>query len=48
MGAGAHGDMDPVSPPGVEVMARVDGVLTQSREGVGRRPDQVVGQDPPV
>ena len=44
MGAGSHGDMDPVSPPGVEVTARVDGVLTQSREGLGRSPDQVVGQ----
>jgi hypothetical protein len=44
MGAGAYGDMDPVSPPGVEVTARVEGVLIQSREGIARRPDQVVGQ----
>ena len=41
---GLSGDVAPVSPPGVEVMARVDGGLTQSREGLGRRPDQVVGQ----
>jgi hypothetical protein len=40
---GLSGDVDPGSPPGAEVMARVDGVLTQSREGLGRSPDQVVG-----
>jgi hypothetical protein len=39
-----HRGYGPASPPGVEVMARVDGVLTQSREGLGRSPDQVVGQ----
>ena len=44
MGAGTHRGHGPVSPPGVEVMARVDGVLTQSMEGLGRSPDQVVGQ----
>ena len=44
MGAGTHRGYGPVSPPGVEVMARVEGVLTQSREGLGHSPDQVVGQ----
>jgi len=44
MGAGTHRGYGPASPPGVEVMARVDGVLTQSREGLGYSPDQVVGQ----
>ncbi len=43
MGAGTHRGYGPVSPPGVEVMARVEGGLTQSREGLGRSPDQVVG-----
>jgi hypothetical protein len=43
MEAGTHRGYGPVSPPGVEVMARVEGVLTQSREGLGRSPDQVVG-----
>jgi hypothetical protein len=43
-GAGTHRGYGPASPPGVEVMARVDGVLTQSREGLGCSPDQVVGQ----
>jgi hypothetical protein len=44
LGAGTYGDMAPVSPPGVEVTARAEGVLTQSREGVVRSPDQVVGR----
>ena len=34
----------PGSPPGVEVTARVEGALTQSREGLVGSPDQVVGQ----
>jgi hypothetical protein len=48
MGAGTHRGYGPASPPGVEVTARVDGVLTQSREGLGGSPDQVVGRRPPV
>jgi hypothetical protein len=44
MGAGTRWGYGPVSPPGVEVTARVEGVLTQSREGVVRSPNQVVGQ----
>jgi hypothetical protein len=44
MEAGTHRGYGPAFPPGVEVMARVDGVLTQSREGLGGSPDQVVGQ----
>ena len=44
MGAGTHRGYGPASPPGVEVTARVEGVLTQSGEGVVRSPDQVVGQ----
>ena len=43
-GAGTHRGYGPASPPGVEVTARVEGVLTQSREGLGSSPDQVVGQ----
>ena len=44
MGAGTHRGYGPASPSGVQVTARVEGVLTQSREGVGHSPDQVVGQ----
>ena len=43
-GVGTHRGYGPASPPGVEVTARVDGALTQSREGLDRSPDQVVGQ----
>jgi hypothetical protein len=43
-GAGTHRGYGPASPPDVEVTARVDGALTQSREGLDRSPDQVVGQ----
>lgn len=43
-GAGTHRGYGPASPPGVEVTARVEGALTQSREGLDRSPDQVVGQ----
>ena len=43
-GAGTHRGYGPASPPGVEVTARVEGALTQSREGLVRSPDQVVGQ----
>ena len=41
---GLNGDVDPGSPPGAEVMARGNGGLTQNREGLGGRPDHVVGQ----
>jgi len=44
MGAGTQRGYGPASPPGVEVAARVEGALTQSREGVVRSPDQVVGR----
>jgi len=43
-GSRGHRGYDPAFPPGAEVTARVDGVLTQSREGVVRSPNQVVGQ----
>jgi hypothetical protein len=43
MGAGTQWGFGPASPPSVEVAARVEGVLTQSGEGVARSPDQVVG-----
>jgi RNA-directed DNA polymerase len=42
-GAGVHRGYGPVPPSGVQVTARVEGVLAQSREGLGRSPDQVVG-----
>jgi group II intron reverse transcriptase/maturase len=45
MGAGIHRGYGPVPPSGVQVAARVKGVLTQSGEGLVRSPDQVVGQD---
>lgn len=44
MGAGIHRGYGPVPPSGVQVTARVEGVLTQSGEGIVRSPDQVVGQ----
>jgi hypothetical protein len=44
MEAGMHREIGPASPPGVEVTARVEGALTQSREGLGGSPYQVVGQ----
>jgi hypothetical protein len=48
MGAGTHRGYGPASPPGVEVAARVEGALTQSRESLGGSPDQVVGRRLPV
>ncbi len=45
---GRIGDVHPNPPPGVGEMARVEGSLTQSREGLGVSPDQVVGQRPAV
>ena len=46
MEQGGQRGSGPGSPPGVEVTARVEGALTQSREGVVRSPDQVVGHGP--
>ncbi len=43
-GIGEDWKFAPDPPPGVGEMARMEGSLTQSGEGLGGSPDQVVGQ----